>query len=71
MSHLYLIGMMGAGKTTTGQALAGFLKRDFVDLDKEIEDSAGLSINEIFRTKGERWFRNLANLGVWFTSVAH
>lgn len=57
MQNIYLIGMMGAGKTSTGQALARLLKMDFVDLDDEIEASTRLTINEIFAEKGEPFFR--------------
>ncbi len=59
MKNVYLIGMMGSGKTTTGQALAKLLSVPFVDLDELIIQTAGRSINEIFKTKGEHYFRQL------------
>ena len=59
MKNVYLIGMMGSGKTTTGQALAKLLSVPFVDLDEQIVQTAGHSINEIFKTKGEPYFRQL------------
>jgi len=54
---IVLIGMMGAGKTTVGRRLAARLGRHFVDSDEEIEKAAGMSIEEIFRTRGEADFR--------------
>lgn len=57
MKNIYLIGMMGAGKTTTGQELAKLLSYTFVDLDDLIVEEAGQSINEIFKSKGEPYFR--------------
>ncbi len=59
MKNVYLIGMMGSGKTTTGRALAKLLSIPFVDLDEKIVEKAGRSINEIFKTKGEHYFREL------------
>ena len=54
---IVLIGMMGAGKTTVGRRLAARLGRHFVDSDEEIEKAAGMSIEDIFRTRGEADFR--------------
>lgn len=54
---VWLVGMMGAGKSTVGPALAGRLGRRFVDLDTEIERMAGISIVEIFRRETEAGFR--------------
>jgi shikimate kinase len=54
---LVLIGMMGAGKTTVGRRLAARLGRRFVDSDEEIEKAAGMTIEEIFKTRGEADFR--------------
>jgi shikimate kinase len=51
--------MMGSGKTETGRELARLSGREFVDLDEEIERKARRSINEIFREKGESYFRVL------------
>ena len=59
MKNVYLIGMMGSGKTATGRELATFLKFQFVDLDDLIMERAGQSINDIFRTEGEPYFRRL------------
>jgi shikimate kinase len=57
--NVYLVGMMGCGKSTVGAALAVRLARPFVDLDREIENSAGATVAEIFRRRGETGFRAL------------
>lgn len=54
-----LVGFMGAGKTAVGRVLAQSLGWRFVDLDDEIERSAGKSIAEIFASDGEAEFRRL------------
>jgi shikimate kinase len=54
---LVLVGMMGAGKTTVGRRLAARLGRRFVDSDEEIEKAAGMTIEDIFATRGETEFR--------------
>lgn len=54
-----LVGFMGAGKTTTGRALAAALGRRFVDTDQVIEQRLGQSIPEIFEARGEAGFREL------------
>jgi shikimate kinase len=59
MNNIYLIGMMGSGKTSSGLILAKLLKVTFLDLDQEIVREASQSINEIFKTKGESHFRNM------------
>lgn len=48
---------MGAGKTSVGKRVASRLGRTFVDVDREIEDRAGMDIPEIFSRRGELWFR--------------
>ncbi|AFZ25938.1 shikimate kinase [Cylindrospermum stagnale PCC 7417] len=57
--NLYLIGMMGVGKTTVGRLLAQQLGYGFVDTDNVIVQAAGKSINELFADKGEAAFRQL------------
>ncbi|AHJ31584.1 Shikimate kinase I [Nodularia spumigena CCY9414] len=57
--NLYLIGMMGAGKTTVGQLLAKHLGYGFLDTDSVITQSAGRSINQLFAEEGEAAFRQL------------
>jgi shikimate kinase len=54
---IWLVGMMGAGKSAVGPVLARSLARRFVDTDAEIERSAGMTVSEIFSTEGERAFR--------------
>ena len=56
---LYLIGMMGSGKTSTGRPLAERLGYGFVDADAVIEQAAGCSIPEIFERDGEAGFRQI------------
>ena len=56
---LYLVGMMGSGKTSTGRPLAERLGYGFVDADAVIEQAAGCSIPEIFDRDGEAGFRGL------------
>ncbi|MDO6460550.1 shikimate kinase AroK [Granulosicoccaceae sp. 1_MG-2023] len=55
--NIFLIGPMGAGKTTVGRALAKRLKREFFDSDKEIERQCGVNIPTIFDIEGEEGFR--------------
>jgi shikimate kinase len=57
MSLIYLVGFMGAGKTTTGRELASTLHTNFIDLDNWIEQKEGRSIASIFSDKGESHFR--------------
>ncbi|MCU0566364.1 MAG: shikimate kinase [Oculatellaceae cyanobacterium Prado106] len=57
--NLYLVGMMGSGKSTTGKILAEHLGYRFLDTDAVIEQAAGQSIREIFATSGEDAFREL------------
>ena len=58
-NNIYLIGMMGAGKTTVGELLAEKLNYDFFDTDVEVEKLAQKTITEIFATEGEAKFREL------------
>nr|WP_269144819.1 shikimate kinase [Nostoc sp. WHI] len=57
--NLYLIGMMGVGKTTVGHLLAKDLGYRFVDTDNVIAQATGKSINELFAQVGEAGFRQL------------
>ncbi|MCX7559940.1 shikimate kinase [Sulfitobacter sp. F26204] len=52
-----MVGMMGAGKTAVGRAVAAKLKVPFLDSDAEIETAANLSVPEIFARDGETFFR--------------
>jgi shikimate kinase len=56
-SPIFLVGMMGAGKTTIGRALARVLHREFIDLDHELESRCGVRIPVIFEIEGEQGFR--------------
>ena len=55
--NVYLVGMMGAGKTTVGRLLARRLKLRFIDSDHEIEARCGVKIPIIFEIEGEAGFR--------------
>ncbi|SHH75185.1 shikimate kinase [Marivita hallyeonensis] len=52
-----MVGMMGAGKTAVGKALAAALHAPFLDSDAEIEKAANMTIPEIFERDGESFFR--------------
>jgi len=56
-ANLYLVGLMGAGKTTVGRVLARRLKLRFLDSDQEIERRCGVKIPVIFEIEGEPGFR--------------
>lgn len=60
-SIIILIGMMGAGKTTIGRALAKKLGREFIDLDHAIVERCGVDIPTIFDIEGEEGFRKREN----------
>jgi len=51
--------MMGTGKSTVGKSLSEKLKNSFIDIDQEIEKREKKTINEIFKIKGEKYFRNI------------
>lgn len=55
--NIYLVGLMGAGKTTIGRQLAKRLGRRFLDSDHEIEARTGVRIPTIFEIEGEEGFR--------------
>lgn len=57
-SNVYLVGMMGAGKTTVGRLIARRLKLRFLDSDREIEQRCGVKIPVIFEIEGEAGFRS-------------
>ena len=54
---IFLVGLMGAGKTTIGRLLANQLGKQFIDADHEIESRCGVKISYIFDVEGEEGFR--------------
>ena len=58
--NIVLTGLMGSGKTTVGKLLTKKIKGyTLVDVDDVLQDLEGITITEIFETKGEEYFRNL------------
>ncbi|WP_075321746.1 shikimate kinase AroK [Histophilus somni] len=55
--NIFLVGPMGAGKSTIGRQLAQILGMEFIDTDAEIEQRAGADISWIFDVEGEEGFR--------------
>ena len=56
---IFLIGMMGSGKTTVGKILSKNLNLNLIDLDKELEKITNHSIKDIFNEYGEKKFRKM------------
>lgn len=67
MKKIILVGYMGSGKTTIGKKLSEKLNIDFIDLDKFIETKEDLKIPEIFKQKGEIYFRKIEHK--WFNEL--
>jgi shikimate kinase len=57
--RIFLVGFMASGKSNLGKQLAQMLKLPFVDLDEFIKTRSGMSIPDIFNTKGEAEFRRI------------
>ena len=57
--NLVLLGMMGSGKSTIGSLISKKLNLNFIDVDNLIEKNTNMSIAEIFKNKGEIFFRSL------------
>ena len=57
--NLVFLGMMGSGKSTIGNLVSKKLNLQFTDVDSLIVENTGMSISEIFKKKGEKYFRNL------------
>src|ERR1700674_4525269 len=56
-SNIFLVGMMGAGKTTLGRALAQRLGHEFLDADRVLVERTGVPVATIFEIEGEEGFR--------------
>ncbi|MCB1984536.1 MAG: 3-dehydroquinate synthase [Burkholderiales bacterium] len=63
-SNIILVGMMGAGKTTIGKALASYTGKLFLDCDHEIQERTGVKIPVIFEIEGEAGFRKRESLAL-------
>ena len=57
--NLVFLGMMGSGKSSIGSLISKKLDLTFIDIDNLIVKDTGMSISEIFKKKGEDYFRNL------------
>jgi shikimate kinase len=57
MSFIFLVGFMGAGKTTLAKKIASKLSYKWLDSDQEIEKQEGMKVSEIFQVRGEAYFR--------------
>ena len=57
--NLVFLGMMGSGKSSIGFLVSKKLNLKFIDIDNLIEDEIGIKISDIFKQKGEDFFRNL------------
>ena len=67
MKNIVLIGFMGTGKSSVGRILARRLRREFVDLDRYLEEREKRKIREIFEKEGEPYFRAIEKeaVNVW------
>mgnify|MGYP001243856544 CR=1 FL=1 len=59
LKTIVLVGMMGSGKTSVGKELAKRLNLTFIDIDHEIEEKCKMSVPQIFKNKGEFFFRKI------------
>lgn len=66
---VYLVGLPGVGKTTLGKLLSKKINYNFIDLDLEIENSIGITIPEIFESRGENYFREIEQLELQKTTL--
>ncbi len=60
--NLIFLGMMGSGKSSIGSIVSKKLNIEFIDVDNEIEKEIGMRIPEIFKNKGEKYFREIEEL---------
>ena len=59
IKNLVFLGMMGSGKSSIGSLVSKKLGLSFIDIDNVIIKNTGMSVSEIFKKKGENYFRNL------------
>ena len=65
--NLVLLGMMGSGKSSIGSIISKKLNIELIDIDKEIEKKLDMKISDIFRIKGEKFFREFEeNIALYF-----
>ena len=64
MAPVFLVGFMGAGKTTVGRLASARLGVPFVDLDDIVSEAAGMPVSDIFAARGEAEFRRLESLAL-------
>ncbi len=57
--NIVLVGMMGSGKSSIGKILSKKLEFEFIDTDNKIEEFEKKTVSEIFKKKGEKYFRNI------------
>mgnify|MGYP003308663184 CR=1 FL=1 len=60
--RIFLIGMMGSGKSSVGKLLSKSLDLKFVDVDQVIQEEEGETINGIFKKNGEAYFREIESI---------
>lgn len=68
--HIWLVGFSGSGKSTVGPKLAKALHMSFADTDTMAERMAGISVEQIFETRGEKLFRLLERKAIAQSAVA-
>ena len=68
-SHIFLVGMMGSGKSYWAQQMAAATNLNWMDLDAEIEKETSITIKEIFETDGEAAFRLLEQKALHTTTL--
>lgn len=71
MKNLVLIGFMGTGKSTVGRRVARRLGRPFIDVDQRIIEREGRSISDIFRERGEAYFRDVEAIVIAEAAAEH
>ena len=63
-TRIFLLGFMGSGKSTHGRKIAQMMGYDFVDMDLWIEEVNGMTVPEIFNTRGEPFFREQERIAI-------